>query len=53
MFCLRNMGNTTSAEFILSTHGGIQDRMKQSWALFHFFVSNEDIAVQMHTQQQR
>jgi len=33
--CLRNMGDTTSAGFILSTHGGIQDGMKQSQAVFY------------------
>jgi hypothetical protein len=52
-FCLRNMGETTSTEFILSTQQGIQDGMKQSWALFYFFISNEDITIQMYTRQQR
>jgi hypothetical protein len=47
------MGDTTSTEFILSTHGGIQDGMKQSCVVFYFFISNEDIAVQMYTRQQR
>lgn len=39
------MGDTTSTECILSTHGGIQDGMKQSWVFLHFFISNKDIAV--------
>lgn len=47
------MGETTSTEFILSTQQGIQDGMKQSWALFYFFISNEDITIQMYTRQQR